>query len=413
LSVPREVEKRDAFVQIGFVGVLVPLDLALNTVRLLTPPLFTIASLMAITLVCERAGLLEALASAIARGAGGSGRRLLTLIFAAGSLAGMLFTNDAAVLLFTPLVVGLIDSVALPGWTQEQRIPYYFAVLNVGNLVGALVISNPINLIVSSVFGIRFVEYALWMALPALAAALVTLAGIKIAFRSTLPLRCGEPSDRPVLRDRWFAAAAAGVLLLTLAGFFAEGWTGIAVWKVAGLGALVLIAIHAARGHGVTPVVRGIGWGVIVFALSIFLVAMGLRAVGFAKVLQDFVQQVGGNSIAGLAVATSATASFSSSLLNNHPTAHLMTWAIQGMNLDAFTGRTLAFAALIGGDLGPKMLPIGSLAALMWFRILRQRGIEVPYGLYVRIGVPVTLTAVLAAVGVLLAEVMLVGAPGH
>jgi hypothetical protein len=28
LSVPREVEKRDAFVQIGFVGVLVPLDLA-------------------------------------------------------------------------------------------------------------------------------------------------------------------------------------------------------------------------------------------------------------------------------------------------------------------------------------------------------------------------------------------------
>ena len=222
---------------------LVPLDLALNTVRLLTPPLFTIAALMAITLVCERAGLLEALAAGIARGARGSGRRLLALIFAAGSLTGMLFTNDAAVLLFTPLVVALIDDVALPGWTQQQRIPYYFAVLNVGNLVGALVISNPINLIVSSVFGIRFVEYALWMVLPALAAALVTLAGIRIAFRSTLPARCGELAARPALHDRWFAAASAAVLVLTLAGFFAEGWTGIAVWKVAGLGAAILIGL--------------------------------------------------------------------------------------------------------------------------------------------------------------------------
>jgi arsenical pump membrane protein len=394
---------------------LVPLDLALTTLRLLAPALFTIASLMAITLVCERAGLLDSLATAIARGAHGSGRRLLVLIFAAGSLTGMLFTNDAAVLLFTPLVVALVDEVALPSWTAKQRIPYYFAVLNIGNLVGALVISNPINLIVSTFFGIRFVEYALWMALPALAAALVTLLGVRIAFRADLPARCGELALRPptTARDRWLSIVAAFVLVLTLAGFFAESWTGVAVWKVAGLGALVLIVFNAWRGYGVRPIVRGIGWDVIVFAASIFLVAMGLRAVGFAHVLQNWVSQLGGGSLSGLVMATTGTAALSSSLLNNHPTAHLMTWAIQGMNLDAFANRTLAFAALIGGDLGPKMLPIGSLAALMWFRMLRQRGIEVPYSLYVRIGIPVTLVALAVAVGVLLAEVAVIGAPSH
>jgi arsenical pump membrane protein len=48
-------------------------------------------------------------------------------------------------------------------------------------------------------------------------------------------------------------------------------------------------------------------------------------------------------------------------------------------------------AALIGGDIGPRLLPIGSLAGLLWMDLLRRQGVEINLGKFVRIGTLVLL----------------------
>jgi arsenical pump membrane protein len=155
---PAKAAVLGALITLG-IGIL-PIPDLIRTIEFLSLPVLTIVSLMTITLIAERAGCFRLLAWHIAKAAKGDGVKLFTYLFFTGTLAGTFFTNDAAVLIFTPMVYHLIEEIADESWEAANKIPYYFAVLYIANLVGAFIISNPINIIVSGWFGIGFVEYA-------------------------------------------------------------------------------------------------------------------------------------------------------------------------------------------------------------------------------------------------------------
>ncbi len=379
---------------------LLPRAALYRTLGFLSLPVLTIISLMAITLIAEKAGFFRLLAWRIARAANGNGLRLFTYLFFAGTIIGTLFTNDAAVLILTPLVYHLIEEIADESWKAANKVPYYFAVLYVSNLVGAFIISNPINIIVSGWFGIGFVEYAQWMAIPAVVSMIVTYFGMRFFFRRLIPVRCRkQPQSEIKVASSGFMIASGMVLLLTLFGFFSEQLTGIPAAYVAAAGAIALAIVYKTLGRGsLVEITMGIGWDAIIFVVGIFIVVSGLRTAGFTDIIGNLIIKA---LVPGEQVATFATgfiAGGCSAFMNNHPVAGMMAMAIQDLNLADVSTRVLAFSALIGGDLGPKMLPIGSLAALMWFRILRSKGVEISYWQYIKLGVPVTLAAILLSV---------------
>jgi arsenical pump membrane protein len=396
----------------------VPVSSAYEALSVLIYPLAAIISLMVLTLIAEQAGLFEFLAFCIARIAGGDGRRLFAYIFFAGTATGTVFTNDAAVLIFTPLVFTLIEQVQEKSWDRASKIPYYFAVLYVANLVGGLVISNPINIIVAGFFEIDFLEYASWMILPAVVSMVATYYGMRIYFGDSIPRTYDDSKlafNASPERLR-FMVLSAIVLSFTLIGFFLEHLLGIPTWLVAFIGAASLLILSWLFGNAdPVQILKGVGWDVIIFVVGIFIVVTGLKNAGLTSLLQELITSIAGASVLNLTVVTSFVTSICSAVMNNHPTAYAMALTIEDMALDPdlldldkwLTKRLLVFAALIGGDLGPKMLPIGSLAALLWFRMLRDRGVHISYATYIKIGIPVTLGAVLLSVLTLNLEVVL------
>jgi arsenical pump membrane protein len=120
--------------------------------------------------------------------------------------------------------------------------------------------------------------------------------------------------------------------------------------------------------------------------------------------MANLVQWVDHHTLLNEAFSTGFISAVSSAIFNNHPTSGIMIYVIDQLARPELQEKIMVFSALIGGDLGPKMLPIGSLAALMWFKILRDRKIEVSYVTYIKLGIPITLTSVAVALAVLHAE---------
>jgi arsenical pump membrane protein len=93
-----------------------------------------------------------------------------------------------------------------------------------------------------------------------------------------------------------------------------------------------------------------------------------------------------------------ATSAIGSALVNNHSMALTNLLAIKQL---PNAGDHQFLAALVGGDLGPRLLPIGSLAGLLWITLLAGMNIRVPLRRFVAIGAAVTIPSLTASLAVL------------
>ena len=131
--------------------------------------------------------------------------------------------------------------------------------------------------------------------------------------------------------------------------------------------------------------------------LGLFVVIAGIKELGVIKAISEFFVTIGGgNTFLIYTLIVWASVIFSA-FIDNIPYVAAMLPVVGEISAQlGCPQHLLAFGLLIGATLGGNLTPIGASANITGTGILRNAGYEVKNRDFFRIGIPFTLSAVLA-----------------
>jgi len=352
-------------------------------------PMISIVGVMVTTACAAELGVFTRMAAMIEPRTRGPVRGAFRFVFVIAALTAALLSNDAAILLITPIVVELLRAV-YPKRHPKFVIPFAFCAF-VAAGVAPLPTGNPMNLVLAMRANIGWNEYAVTMIPVAIAGWVVAYFALSWAFKDALadenPALGEAPPKLPLSRHAWLVLGitAASIVSYPLLAAF-----GLPIWPVAAVSALAgtAVAIHA--GVRPTRILGGVSWELLPFLFGVLVLATAIARTGAtAQLAAMYAASPAPQATVGVVAA------IGSALIDNHPMGLLHSHAL------ANAPHGHVFAALVGGDLGPRLLPIGSLAGLLWTSALRRQGVVVSLGTFVRVGLIVTVPSLAASLVVL------------
>lgn len=340
-----------------------------------------------LSMVLDEIGFFEWAALHMARASRGSGPRLFLNMLLLGALVAALFANDGAALILTPIVLAKMRHLKM----DPAAI---FAFVMAGGFIGdaassPLVISNLTNIVTAGYFGIGFADYARTMLLPNLVAIVASIGMLWLVYRRAIPATVDLtllPEPASAIRNRTVFLAAWPFLGLLLGGYFLGDRLGLPVSLFALGGALFFLAFasyHRTAKPWMT--LKTAPWQVVWFSIGLYVVVYGLKNGGLTDTIGALLEIFIGWGHTASVLGTGFLAAGLSSVMNNMPTVMVMDIAI-GRGGDP----VLAYANIIGCNLGPKMTPIGSLATLLWLHVLAGKGVAIGWREYIKAGLLLT-----------------------
>ncbi|SHG56086.1 arsenite efflux membrane protein ArsB [Jatrophihabitans endophyticus] len=331
---------------------IVPGHAALDTLRGFGPTVAFLAAILVFGHLCAEAGVFTYLGATAARLSGGDPPRLLGMVVALAAATTATLTLDATVVLLTPVVLATAARLAVPAR------PFAYACTRLANSGSLLLpVSNLTNLLAFGAAGLSFGRFGALMLLPWLVMCAGEWLALRVFFRGDLAGRAAARPDDVPPPPRY----ALVVLAATVASFVVASAVDVApAW--AALAGCVALLVPRLRGRDVHPwrLVGEASPGFCAFVLALAVVVDGVTRHGLHDALTDLVPS--GTSFVAL-LALAALAAVLANAVNNLPATLAL--------LPVVTGNpALVLAVLIGVNVGPNATYPGSLATLLWRRLL-------------------------------------------
>ena len=408
------------------------------------PSTLALLGLILLSLAFEKLGFFTHLASCIVpRTRSISAWKFLIFLTLLGSVISIIFANDGAILVLTPLVLALfgknliahnltstqtptphnaqlhtpkqnltqphLDSSthshlsSMPKFTLSPLIVYLLLVSFVSDFASnALVISNLTNIITAQMFSMGFTYFALMMALPQ-AFGLLAFVGITwLCFRKFLP-RTLHFSPQSTTTHNPKPSKTTLALCYTLIIFLLMS---IAIGQKFGVPLYVFLFFTSAIAlcYGATfslikisTLLKETPISVIIFSFGLFVVVFGVKNAGFIESMRAIFENIQSTPLFVQIFSIGLFSSLGSSIANNLPMVLLGNLTLQSFELDSLRQTTLALAHLLGCNIGSKLTPIGSLATLLFLLKLKISGVQISLLTYLSFACIITLCVLCAA----------------
>ncbi|MFI5828381.1 arsenic transporter [Streptomyces sp. NPDC051578] len=365
---------------------------AVDEAARLGPVIGFLAAVLVLAQLCDDEGLFQACGAWMARTAAGRPRRLLVQVFALASAITAVLSLDATIVLLTPVVFATAARLG------ARSRPHVYACTHLSNTASLLLpVSNLTNLLAFAASGLSFTRFAALMLLPWLVAIAVEYVVFRRFFATDLDAGASAPATSEPHEVPVFALATVAC---TLAGFVLTSALGVdPAWAAfAGAGVLAVRAL-ARRRTTPTAILRASAVPFLSFVLALGIVVRAVVDNGLDTALGHLIP--GGTGLAAL-LGIAALAAVLANVINNLPAVLVL------LPLTAPSGPGAVLAVLLGVNIGPNLTYAGSLATLLWRRIVHAHDAEVELKEFTRLGlyaVPAALGAAVLALWVSLTAI--------
>jgi arsenical pump membrane protein len=370
--------------------------------------------IVTLSVTLDAMGFFKWAAIKVVKLAGGNGLKLYFYISLLTAFVSILFANDSAVLILTPIVLEIISQLKID---EKGRLAYLFSAgLMADTAAMPLITSNPINIVSADFFKYSFIDHLIFMGPVAAATIISSLFLVYAFFRKKIPksystelveaLNAGGQTITPPLLKVCIAT-----LIAIDIGYVLSSLNRIPVSIIICIGALFLLGVYITtlnrplilkeERKGVKGIAKDVNWDILLFMISIFLVVQGLRHTGAVEFFAYlFIKALALPQFMSV-LAPSIIVTVGASLMNNWPMTILGLLSIRhaansaSLNMQSIT--SLVFSNIIGNNLGPHFFPLGSLAILMWLETMRRKGVTVRLKDYLKVGSVVSILEVTVA----------------
>lgn len=316
-------------------------------------------------------------------------RRMFILTTLTTALLSALLANVTVVMFMTVMIIEITEMLKI------DPKPFIIGEIMASNIGGAAtIIGDPPNIMVATRINMTFLDFIIHIAPISLVALAASTTLIYLYYGDTLEKEIitvelpVSPSD--VITDLKLLYISYAVFVFTITMFLVKPYTNLSYSAIAILGSSVLLFLG---GEKMPRVLDDVEWSTLLFLAGLFIIIGGLDKTGIIKDISVIMKPLLTSNIYISTTVVLWISALASALIANIPFTAAFIPILKSITT-ASPNNPLWWALILGADFGGNTTSIGSSSNVVALDIMRERGLDISFIEYLKIGLLILLVSV-------------------